>query len=112
MIKSFYAERTRGASDHVLATGVRTALTIGAGATVLALIATRYDTRDFVWRGTVAVARSRSGCITQFHNLRNTPQPATSRHFPKSRLRTQYHCATRSTYAPCSSLLVSAVSFP
>jgi len=43
--------------------------------------------------GTVAVARSRSGCITQFHNLRNTPQPATSRHFPKSRLRTQYHRA-------------------
>ena len=63
MIKSFYAERTRGASDHVLATGVRTALTIGAGATVLALIvaliATRYDTRDFVWRGTVAVASIR-----------------------------------------------------
>jgi hypothetical protein len=60
MIKSSYAERTHGTSDHALATGVRTALTIGTGATVLALIvaliATRYDTRDFVWRGTVAVA--------------------------------------------------------
>ena len=52
MIKSPYAERTRGTST-ALATGVRTALTIGAGATVLApivaLIATRYDKCDFVW---------------------------------------------------------------
>ena len=55
MIKSCYSERTRGTSDHALAAGVRTALTIGEGATVLALIvaliATRYDKRDFVWRG-------------------------------------------------------------